>query len=39
LISYLLAYFPLPIATIIALFSRLWMTVAEVIGFLISTRL
>ncbi|MCJ7508537.1 MAG: flippase-like domain-containing protein [candidate division Zixibacteria bacterium] len=39
LISYLSVYFPLPIATIIALFSRLWMTVMEAFGFLVSTRL
>jgi len=39
LISYLLIYFPLPIATVIALFSRLWMMAVEIVGLLVSTRL
>jgi uncharacterized membrane protein YbhN (UPF0104 family) len=32
-------YFPLPVATLIALFSRLWMTAVELAGLLVSLRL
>lgn len=38
LVFYLSGYFPLPVATLIALLSRLWMTTAEVSGFLISLK-
>jgi len=38
LIYYLSGYFPLPVATLIALLSRLWMTAAEVLGFFVSLK-
>ena len=38
LVFYLSSYFPLPVATLIALLSRLWMSVVEVSGLLISLR-
>jgi uncharacterized membrane protein YbhN (UPF0104 family) len=38
LVYYLSSYFPLPVAALIALLSRLWMTAAEVLGLLISLR-
>ena len=38
LVYYLSSYFPLPVAVLIALLSRLWMTAAEVLGLLISLR-
>jgi uncharacterized membrane protein YbhN (UPF0104 family) len=38
LIYYLSNYFPLPVATLVALLSRLWMTAAEVLGLLVSLK-
>ncbi len=38
LVYYLSSYFPLPVATLIALLSRLWMTAAEVLGFFVSLK-
>ncbi len=39
LIYYLSSYFPLPVAALVALLSRLWMTAAEVLGLLVSLKL
>lgn len=39
LVFYLSSYFPVPVATLIALLSRLWMTAAEILGLAISFRL
>ncbi len=39
LIFYLSNYFPLPVATLIALLSRLWMTATEVLGLAVSFKL
>jgi len=39
LVIYLSNYFPLPVATLIALLSRLWMTTAEILGLAVSFRL
>ena len=39
LVFYLSSYFPLPVATLIALLSRLWMTAAEILGLAVSFRL
>lgn len=36
LVFYLSSCFPLPVATLIALLSRLWMTTVEIVGFLVS---
>ena len=39
LVLYLSNYFPLPVATLIALLSRLWMTAAEILGLAVSFKL
>jgi hypothetical protein len=39
LVFYLSSYFPLPVATLIALLSRLWMTAAEILCLAVSSRL
>jgi uncharacterized membrane protein YbhN (UPF0104 family) len=39
LVFYLSSYFPLPVATLIALLSRLWMTAAEILCLAVSFRL
>jgi uncharacterized membrane protein YbhN (UPF0104 family) len=39
LILLLSHYFPLPVATLISLFSRLWMTAVEVFGLLVSLKI
>jgi uncharacterized membrane protein YbhN (UPF0104 family) len=39
LVFYLSHYFPLPVATLIALLSRLWMTAAEILGLAVSFKL
>ncbi|MFH0931226.1 MAG: lysylphosphatidylglycerol synthase transmembrane domain-containing protein [Candidatus Zixiibacteriota bacterium] len=39
LVLLLSLYFPLPVATLIALFSRLWMSAVELLGLLVSLRL
>jgi len=38
LVFYLSIYFPLPVATLIALLSRLWITAVEISGFLVSLK-
>ena len=38
LVYYLSSYFPLPVATLIALLSRLWMTAVELSGLLVAWR-
>lgn len=39
LVFWLSSYFPLPVATLISLLSRLWMTAAEILGLAVSFKL